>query len=61
MKRQRKKEKSVFLHVYGILDKVKRDITKVSLDKEEILFEIEMDNHDQNFSLCDFEVRIKVP
>lgn len=61
MKRSKSKNKTLSLHVYAILDKKFRRVTKVSLDKEEIEFEIDLDNHDQNLILCNFEIRIKIP
>lgn len=61
MKRRRKKTKTLSLHVYGILDRKRGKITKVGLDKEEIQFEVDLDNHDSNFGLCDFELKVKIP
>lgn len=61
MKRRRKKIKSLSLHVYGILDKTKKEVTKVSLDREEIQLEIDLDNHNRNFSLCDFLIKVHIP
>ncbi len=59
--RTKKKFKFLFLHVYGILDKKKGDLLKVSLNKEEIQLEIDLDNHDRNFALCEFSIKIKIP
>lgn len=62
MKRRRiPKVKFTSLHIYGILDKRRREITRVSLDKEEIQFEIDLDNHEKNFGFCDFTLKIKIP
>jgi hypothetical protein len=59
MKRPRKKFKILSLHVYGILDKDKEEVIKVNLDKEELLFELELDNHNGSLILCDFDVKVK--
>lgn len=61
MKRRRKKTKTLSLHIYGVLDKKQGKITMVSLDKEEIQFEVDLGNHNKNFGLCDFELTVKIP
>ena len=58
MKKQ--KSKVFSLCVYGILDKKKKQITKVSLNQEEIQLEIDLDNHAGNLSLCSFDIKIKM-
>jgi len=61
MKRKRNSQKILSLHVYGILDKVTKKINKVSLDREELEFEIELDNIQGNLLLCDFAIKVKFP
>lgn len=53
--------KILSLHVYGILDKKAAKIRKVSLDREELEFEIELDNIDGNLMLCDFDLKVAFP
>ena len=54
------KPKSFSLRVYGILDKKKKQITRVSLNKEEIQLEIDLDNHEGNLSLYRFDIKVKI-
>jgi len=62
MKRKGKPTGKVLsLHVYGILDKKAAKIHKVSLDREELEFEIELDNIEGNLMLCDFELKVAFP
>ena len=57
---KKKKPKILSLRVYGILDKKKKQITKVHLNREDIQLEIDLDNHEGNLSLCSFDIKIKV-
>jgi hypothetical protein len=59
MKRTRKNQNILSLHVYGILDKEKNKIIKVSLDREDLKFELELDNHSGTLILCDFDIKVK--
>ena len=59
MKGPKKKSKLLSLRVYGILDKEKGEIKKVSLNKEELIFEIELDNYYGHLVLCDFDIKVK--
>lgn len=61
MKRKGKPTASriISLHVYGIIDKNLAKVTKVSLNREELEFELDCDNHDNNLMLCDFELKVK--
>jgi hypothetical protein len=61
MKRKRKSQKILSLHVFGILDKKLLKVTKVSLDQEELEFDIDLDNIDDRLTLCDFEIKVKFP
>ena len=56
-----KKRKFFSIRIYGILDKKNEKILKVSLNKEEIKFELDLDNYDDNFILCDFDLKIEIP
>jgi len=58
MKKQ--KAQKIFISVYGILDKNKKKIIKVSLDKNEIQLEIDLDNHKGNLYLCKFDIRTEI-
>lgn len=57
---KKKKSKIFSLCVYGILDKKKKKITKVSLIKEEIQLDVDLDNHEGTLSLCSFDLKIKL-
>jgi hypothetical protein len=59
MKRIRKKQKILSLRVYGIMDIERETVIKVNLNKEELEFELELDNHDGNLILCSFDIKIK--
>jgi hypothetical protein len=61
MKRKGNPQKILSLHVYGILDKVAKKVTKVSLDREELEFEIELDNIEGHLMLCDFTIQVAFP
>lgn len=61
MKRKGKSQKILSLHVFGILDNHLKKIIKVSLDQEELEFDLDLDNHDGRLSLCDFEIKVKFP
>lgn len=61
MKGSNKNHKLLSLHVYGILNKKLEKITKVSLDKEELIFEIDLDNYSGHLVLCDFYVKVDMP
>lgn len=58
MKKQ--KAKKLSFRVYGILDKNKKKITKISLVKDEIQLEIDLDNHKGNLSLCIFNIETEI-
>lgn len=57
----KKKTKTISVHVYGILDRKKQKITKVSLDKEDIKLDIDLENFDGRLMLCEFDLRIVLP
>ena len=54
----KQKTKIISVRVYGIFDKKKRKVTKVSLNQEEIQFEIDLDNLDGNLFLCIFDIKM---
>ena len=58
MKKQ--KTKTLSFRVYGILDKNKKKIIKVSLIKDEIQLDIDLDNHKGNLSLCIFNIETEI-
>jgi hypothetical protein len=58
MKKQ--KIKTLSFRVYGILDKNKKKIIKVSLIKDEIQLDIDLDNHKGNLSLCIFNIETEI-
>lgn len=61
MKRKGNPQKILSLRVFGILNTVTKKVTKVSLDREELEFEIELDNIQGNLLLCDFTVKVQFP
>ncbi len=61
MKDSRKKPKIFSFRVYGILDKNKKEITKISLNEEEIQLEVDLENLHGNLALCSFDVKVKIP
>ncbi len=58
---KKKKTKMYSVRVYGILDKKKDQIVKVGLDREEIQFDIDLDNIERNLILCEFDLRVELP
>ena len=61
VKKSKSKKTLVKLHVYGVFDKKKKTITKVSLDHSEIQMEMALlGGIGENITDCEFDLRLFV-
>jgi len=54
-----KKQKLVSVHIYGIFDIKKQQVTKVSLDEEDIMTDV-IFLDEKRFSMCEFDVVLEL-
>jgi hypothetical protein len=59
-KKSSKKNEPLYipLHIYGIFDKKQKEITMITLDRDEIDMELALAGENENISECEFDITL---